>query len=89
MSRKITVALMWTPDIDGAVNFKGACEEVQAPSTSEYAWSAESSGTTTWLVTAPSGSLRKTSSPPRFSLKAACRWAGSSPRGVPEQWTGR
>ena len=29
MSRKITVALMWTPDIDGAVNFKGACEEVE------------------------------------------------------------
>ena len=29
MSRKITVALMWTPDIDGAVDFNGACEEVE------------------------------------------------------------
>jgi hypothetical protein len=29
MSRKITVALMWTPDIDGIVDFKSACEEVE------------------------------------------------------------
>ncbi len=29
MSRKITVALMWTPDVDGTVDFKGACKEVE------------------------------------------------------------
>ncbi|MCR4753180.1 MAG: hypothetical protein K5837_02035 [Candidatus Saccharibacteria bacterium] len=29
MSRKITVALIWTPDIDGAVDLKGAYKEVE------------------------------------------------------------